>query len=228
MGTGSTRRHSIGEHAAAFNRRINELKEAYKKFITGDLDLSTEGGLHVVSEVALCSHFCFRPAKTHVLFKQKAMGSLKTDANLGLFQQTEKVMKGLVEEYFARDPAPVVSKAPLIGDTGFMLRTFGVASDVDLSIPAVKGVCDVVIGGTLLEIEASEEHGGVQISWVLQLMIYAALAAERGLDIREIAVYNPPKGFLWRAPIASWTKGPKLLRLVAERTSSRVKSVAGR
>lgn len=38
----------------------------------------------------------------------------------------------------------------------------------------------------------------------------------------EIAVY------VWRAPIAGWTKGPELLRLVAERTSSRVESLARR
>ena len=215
-------------HAAAFNRRIEDLKEAYKHFIADDLDLSTEEGLRVVSEVALCSHLCFSPAKTHLLFRRPVVGALETDANLGLFQQTARVVDRLVTEHFALDPAPIVEDPTMVGDAGFMLRTFGVASDIDISIPSVKGICDIVINHTMLEIKASEEPGGVQISWVLQLMIYAALASERGLDIREIAVYNPLKGFLWRAPISNWTKGPELLRLVAEQTSSKVEPITGR
>lgn len=214
------------KYVKAFDKRIQELKESYRRYISHDFDLNSEDGLQVVANVALCSHICFAPAKTHLLFKRSTFGSLSSDTNLGLFQQTRRVVGELVQSHFERVPPKIILSAPAIGDPAFMLETFGVASDVELSIPSVKGFCDAIIGTTLLEIKASEEVGGVQITWVLQLLIYAALARERGLDIQEIAVYNPLKGFLWRAPIAGWTKGTDLLKFVADMTSSRVESAA--
>jgi hypothetical protein len=215
------------KYVKAFDTRIQELRESYRRYISHDFDLYSEDGLQVVANVALCAHICFAPAKTHLLFKRSTFGSLSIDTNLGLFQQTRRVVGGLVQSHFAMAPPKIVESAPAIGDSSFMLKTFGVASDVELSVPSVKGFCDAIIGTTLLEIKASEEVGGVHITWVLQLLIYAALAQIRGLDIQEIAVYNPLKGFLWRAPIAAWTKGADLLNFVADMTSSRVESAAG-
>jgi hypothetical protein len=216
------------KYVNVFDQRIEELRESYRRYISHDFDLYSEDGLQVVANVALCSHICFAPAKTHLLFKRSTFGSLSSDTNLGLFQQTRRVVGHLVQSHFARVPPVVVHSAPAMGDSAFMLKTFGVASDVELSIPSVKGLCDAIIGNTLLEIKASEEVGGVQITWVLQLLIYAALAHERGLDIQEIAVYNPVKGFLWRAPLNGWTKVADPLKFVADMTSARVASAAGR
>jgi hypothetical protein len=212
--------------ASAFEDRIDAIKENYKRYIRNDVDLETADGLNVVSEVAICAHLCSNPAKTQLLFKRPGCGRLETDSNLGLIHQTAKVVRMLLKPHFDKYPPQVVKSPPEIADAPYMLKTFGVASDLDLSVAAVTGICDLVIGHTLVEIKASMDQGGVQIAWVLQALVYAALARKRGLDIREIAVYNPLKGFLWRAPISEWTKGPDLLRLVAEQTSSRVAPIS--
>jgi hypothetical protein len=210
------------KYTQAFDDSIKALEQSYRRYVANDFDIDTEDGLQVVSNVALCAHICFDPAKTHLLFKRSTFGNLRNDTNLGLFKQTLRVVEELLRCHFANRPPTVVPSPPCIGDSEFMLDTFGVAIDVDLSTASVKGVCDAIIGDTMLEIKASEEVGGVQIKWVLQLLAYTALARERGLIIRQIAVYNPLKGFLWRAPVADWTKGAELLKFIAERTSSHV------
>ncbi|GAQ90389.1 DNA helicase II [Klebsormidium nitens] len=212
--------HADEAHARAFDGRIRGIRESYKRYIKNDVDLGTEEGLRVISDVATCAHICSAPARTHLLFKRPACGSLDMDSNLGLLQQTAKVVRKPLGPHFDKHPPQVITSPPDIAKSPYMLRTFGVATDLDISIEAVKGICDLVIGTTMVEIKASMEPGGVQIGWVLQALLYAALARERGLDIQEIAIYNPLKGFLWRAPISEWTKGPELLRLVAEETSS--------
>lgn len=209
----------------AFDERIEEIKRSYKRYIQHDVDLGTEDGLNVMSDVATCAHICSNPAKTQLLFKRPGCGSLGTDSNLGLFSQTARVVARLLKPHFERYPPQQISSPPKIADAPYMLKTFGIATDLDLSIPSVTGICDLIIGRTIVEIKASLDQGGVQIAWALQTLIYAALARKRGLDIREIAIYNPLKGFLWRAPIGEWTKGPDILQLVADQSSSQVASV---
>lgn len=218
-------KHSDREHAKVFEQRINSVKESYRRYVRNDFDINTEDGLRVIAEVATCAHLCFAPTKTHLLFKRFTCGSLEMDSNLGLYQQADRVVSTLLEPHFKRYPPQVVVSPPEVADATYMLRTFGVATDLDVSVPSLTGICDMVVGQTVVEIKTSSEPGGVQISWMLQALLYAALARERGLDIRQIAIYNPLKGFMWTAPIHAWQNGAQLLRLVADQTSSRVSPV---
>jgi hypothetical protein len=155
--------------------------------------------------------------------------STAQDFDASLFAQTKRVVRELVRAHeIVPRAATVVEPVPAVGHGGYLLRTFGVAYDVDLSCRLVMGRADLIIGTTLFEIKTSTERDGVQISWILQLLMYAAMAwTKGGLEIDEIAVYNPLQGFIWRAPIGRYGReaGQALLIYASKKMSARVDKV---
>lgn len=188
-----------------FDSHVKQLKDSYRRYINGNVGWKTDDDISVLSDVALCAHLVHAPAKTHLLFNRASPGH-----NRGLFEQTSRVVESLP---FV--PAKI-DALPKVATSEFYLAALGVAFDVDLSTPSIYGFADIVVGSTMLEIKCSLERsaGAVQMPWVLQLLVYTALARSKGFMIDKIAVYNPLRGTVWSAPIDGWDRHAELLDFV--------------
>jgi hypothetical protein len=210
-------------HMALFERQVERVRRSYKRYLANDVDLDTEEGLATVADVAICAHLHTYPAFTSYLSRSPTQ-----DLDSSLFSQTGRVLRGLIRAHAVRDPLQaVVQNIPKLCSSKFLYTRFGATYDVTLETQGLIGVVDLIIGRTLFEIKCSAERGSVKIEWILQMMIYASMASQRGFEIDEIAVYNPLKGYLWRTPIGSYCrdKGKQLLRFVSANVASKVDHV---
>jgi hypothetical protein len=197
-----------------FDQALQRIAASYARYIRYDPDTSSVEALRIISDVATCAHLTYSSPKMQFAFVDLHLGDLNRDKNLGLFECTGRVADQLVACELARPGRTLTKGKPKYLTAQTMLDAFGVSVDFDLSTSSLRGVADVVIGTTILDVKCSSERSGVQAPWVLQLLVYAALARIRGLEVDRIAIYNPVQGFLWEAPIGDWGRHEDLLRRV--------------
>lgn len=200
-----------------FDIRVGRIRTSYKRYIRNEVDYNTEEGLKSVLDVALCSFLAYPPARTHLLFRKE---EIECGVLGGLFRKT----KGLVEEFVAGacESGPRKRKRdavapPEAADSSFFMDALGVGFDVNLSSQSLHGVADLIFGTTIVDIKCSldsKHNSNVQMAWVLQLLIYAALAGRKGIRVEHIAIYNPLRGLFWKAPISHWGSQAELLDAV--------------
>ena len=209
-----------GKKARRFDVAMERIKCSYVKYIN-DLHHDTESreALRAIADVAVCAHLAYPPAKTHFAFEDLHLGDLRRDKNLGLFGCTRKVAAALVREHGRKPPAG--AELPRVFTPEAMMELFGVGVDVDLSTRSLRGVADIIVGDLLIDVKTSTEPG-IQATWVLQLLCYAALARLRGMVVNHIAIYNALSGTFWKAPVSEWHGDEELLvRINAELSKGR-------
>lgn len=207
-----------------FDARMDRIRASYGRYVLNRADYCTKEGLQDIFDVSLCAHLAYAPAKTHLLFSKE---EFDYGAYAGLFHHTLATVAGFFEKSSALSVGPDIN-VPEVAHTDFYLNALGVGFDVDLSVSGLYGVADIIVNTTIVEIKCSVDSrhsAGIQMPWILQLMIYAALARRKGLKIDSIAVYNPLRGLFWMAPIGHWTKHNELLDAVIVHLSGDVGAV---
>jgi hypothetical protein len=193
-----------GKKARRFDAAVERIREFYVRYINNlQHDTESRDALRAIADVAVCAHLAYLPAKTHFVFEDLHLSDLRKDKNLGLFGCTRKVAAALVREHGRSPPAGAV--LPRVFTPEAMMRLFGVGVDVDLSTRSLRGVADIIMGDLLIDIKTSTEPG-IQATWVLQLLCYAALAKLRGMVVNHIAIYNALLGTFWKAPMGDWVR----------------------
>jgi hypothetical protein len=198
-----------GAKAKRFDAAVERIRGSYVRYINEvQHDTESREALRAIADVAVCVHLAYPPAKTHFVFEDLHLGDLRRDKNLGLFGCTRKVAAALVREHGRSPPDGAV--LPRVFTPELMMRLFGVGVDVDLSTRSLRGVADIIMGDLLIDVKTSTEPG-VQATWILQLLCYAALARLKGMVVNHIATYNALSGTFWKAPIGNWHKDEELL-----------------
>jgi hypothetical protein len=77
----------------------------------------------------------------------------------------------------------------------------------------VNGELDMRVNSTIVDYKVSCEDG-VKAEWTLQLLCYAYMCAEKGVNIDTIQIFNPLKGVLHTGSISDWIKEKKGAQLV--------------
>jgi hypothetical protein len=216
-GGGATRDRESGKKARRFDGAVERIRGSCVRYINDvHHDTDSREALRAIADVAVCAHLAYPPAKTHFVFEDLHLGDLRRDKNLGLFGCTRKVAAALVREH-GRSP-PEGTELPRVFTPEAMMRLYGVGVDVDLSTRSLRGMADIIMGDLLIDIKTSAEPG-IQATWVLQLLCYAALARLRGMVVNHIAIYNALSGTFWKAPVGDWRADEELLVRINEELS---------
>lgn len=202
-----------------FEDTLERIRESYKDYIRFDHDTESRRALRKITDVAVCAHLVYPPARTYFAFADLHLGDLSKDKNLGLFGCTKRFVESIIRKHL--DSYGGVDMLPVVITPDDMYQLFGVATDVDLSTESLRGVADLIVGNRILDIKCSAEKSGIQAQWVLQLLTYAALARLKGMEVDEISIYNPIQGYVWTAPIDSWQRHEELLKDINDEISSK-------
>jgi len=75
----------------------------------------------------------------------------------------------------------------------------------------ISGDADLIIDDCVVDFKNSKTTE-IQIEHIVQLLTYAQLARENGININKIIIYNPLYGLIHTAQINDWTKGNELIQ----------------
>jgi hypothetical protein len=202
-----------------FDDTMRRIRENYKDYIRFDHDTESREAFRKITDVAVCAHLVYPPARTYFAFTDLHLGDLSKDKNLGLFGCTKRFVESILKKHL--ECFDKVDMLPAVITPDDMFEAFGVTTDKDLSTESLRGVADLIVGDCILDIKCSAEKSGIQAQWVLQLLTYAGLARLKGIFINKISIYNPIQGYVWTAPIDDWQRHEELLRDINDEISEK-------
>lgn len=117
------------------------------------------------------------------------------------------------EEYFSNIASWILASLPKNDYESY---------EPEWSYGTVMGHPDLVFGDTIYDIKTTGRFGRMRIHTIFQLLAYAALAQENGLNVTHIGVVLPAQKKIERVCIAKWN-GKKFLELLEEKASEKEK-----
>ena len=85
----------------------------------------------------------------------------------------------------------------------------------------IFGDADLIINNEIMDFKTSY-HEDINIEYTLQLLIYTALARNKGIQINKVSIYNPLCGIYYYADVSDWDKDEDLLEYLISKVKLKI------